>query len=67
MVFNKKFTKLFKDFSINYYIFNKYSFFNVFEYRQGYFFTDRFYLNEFIKDFELLANEYANVTKGESF
>ena len=67
MVLNRSFTKFFKDASVNYYVFNKYNFFNVFEYKFSYFFTDRFFLNSFVKDFDSLANEYTRITGGESF
>jgi hypothetical protein len=60
MVFNSRFFRFFKDHSSNFYIFNKYSFFNVFDYKYGYFFTDRFFFNAFAKDFDFLAAEYSH-------
>lgn len=59
MVFGRRFSRFFKDLSTNIYLFNKYSFFNVFNYKYGYFFTDRFFFNAFIKDFSGLIEEYS--------
>lgn len=67
MILNRTFNKFFKDSSVNYFIFNKYNFFNIFEYKFNYFFTDRFFLNSFIKDFDIVASEYARLSGGESF
>src|SRR3546814_9820001 len=58
------FRKFFKDFSVNYYIFNKYSFFNIFEHKLGYFLFDRFLFNIFLKDFSVLSEEYSKLTNG---
>lgn len=67
MVLNRSFSKFFKDASVNSFVFNKYNFFNIFEYKFSYFFTDRFFLNSFIKDFDIVSSEYARLTNGESF
>lgn len=67
IILNNNFKNFFKDFSVNYYVFNKYSFFNIFEYKLGYFFSDRFLFNIFFKDFLLLSEEYSKLTNGASF
>ncbi len=67
IILNNNFKKFFKDFSVNYYVFYKYSFFNIFDYKLGYFFSDRFLFNIFFKDFLLLSEEYSKLTNGASF
>src|SRR3546814_12965692 len=64
IILNTNFRKFFKDFSVNYYIFNKYSFFNIFEHKLGYFLFDRFLFNIFLKDFSVLSEEYSKLTNG---
>lgn len=48
----------------SYYIFNKYFFWNIFDYKYGYLFFDRFALSSFVKDFKELNLEYTNVSGG---
>lgn len=67
MIFNRNFSKFYNNMSINYFVFNKYSFFNIFEYKFTYFFTDRFFLSSFTNDFNIVAEEYSKISGGESF
>src|SRR3546814_3345545 len=64
IILNTNVREFFNDFSVNYYIFNKYSFFNIFEHKLGYFLFDRFLFNIFLKDFSVLSEEYSNLTNG---
>lgn len=47
-----------------YYVFNKYHFLNVFDYKYGYLFLDRFVVTSFVRDFQDLNREYISVSGG---